>query len=135
MNKKLIRLTVSDTSDRKWTEDYEIGLNEDSQAWAKDTIQHFNDTLKEGEKLRTLEYVDEVGDKPTPLVDHDAEQIKKLKAYRAVSSYTISAVEGAIDELVDGIPKQQKNEFIKHALKERLAMLKASLKIIEKDCE
>ena len=73
MNRKLIRLAVSDASSKSWTEDYEIEKNEDSQAWAESTIQSFNDTLRQGEKVRTLKGCTELGDAPTPPVNDDDE--------------------------------------------------------------
>lgn len=57
---------------------------------------------------------------------------KKLNAYQAVSAYTAKAVLKAIEEIKESI-KVESREVIKKAYVERLAVLEASLKVIEQD--
>ena len=62
------------------------------------------------------------------------QQRQLLKVYRYVSGYTIGAVEGAIDNLMDAITKEQ-DEGIKRLLNERLKTLESNLQTITTDYE
>lgn len=60
------------------------------------------------------------------------QQRQLLKVYREVSGYTVSAVEGAIDGLMDSIKKEH-DEDIKALLNERLKTLESNLQTITTD--
>lgn len=70
------------------------------------------------------------------VVDSDIieQQRQLLKVYREVSGYTISAVEGAIDSIMDSIAKER-DEGIKALLSERLKTLEHNLQTITTDYE
>lgn len=70
--------------------------------------------------------------------ENDSEVLEKqrrlLRVYRSVSKYTISAVEGAIDNLMDAIAVER-DEDMKNLLSERLKTLESSLEIMTQDYE
>ena len=66
--------------------------------------------------------------------DINEQQRQLLKVYREVLGYTISAVEGAIDGILDSI-KKERDEDIKALLSERLKTLESNLHIITTDYE
>ena len=65
-------------------------------------------------------------------IDITEQQRQLLKVYRGVSGYTISAVEAAIDGLMDSIKKEH-DEDIKALLNERLKTLESNLQTLTTD--
>lgn len=65
-------------------------------------------------------------------IDIIEQQRQLLKVYREVSGYTVSAVEGAIDSIMDSIKKEH-DEDIKALLNKRLKTLESNLQTITTD--